>query len=325
MFGQTDFQNFLNDMLKVARIPPPGKDGHTIIPSVGDFIQLLRKHQYSSHKFIHQLCKNGKEVTQWYLDWAKAAAAQFQRSSTFEDANESQVADNTAQNATDDSTARDAGDLTEPLGRLFKDLPDDTKFEIVTVLDQTILYIDEMHSSSKNRLADVIKSAPTQSTANSSFQKLLSLSRPGSRAGSRASSPARGNNTKDTPAPTSASHGDNSQAPTVSSNPGPGAYLARWQDLLDSTPITPLTTHGKPARATDKAVVEASATDVDGSKTVNLASQNNVLDAQKVQPNVQGGGTKSKKDTVKKPDVKLVIDALGDDFRKLLAQESLTW
>lgn len=312
-------------MLKVARIPPPGRDGQAIIPSVGDFIQLLRKHQYSSHKFIHQLCKNGKEVTSWYLDWAKAAASQFQRTSTFQDAAESHNPEDSSAGVHHDDTSRDAGDLTESLDKLFRALPEDKRTKVTSVLDQTILYIDEMHSSSKNRLADVIKSAPTQTTTNSSFQKLLSLSRPASRVGSRSSSPVRAGNSKETSSPSSASHSNQSQIPTVSSNPGPGAYLARWQDLLDSTPVTPLTAHGKPARATDKAVVEASATDVDGGKTVNLATQNHLPDARKVQPNIPGGGTRSKKEAVKKPDVKLVVDALGDDFRKLLAERSLSW
>lgn len=320
-----DFQAFIIDMLKVSRIQPPGKDGTTIVPTVGDFIQLLRKHQYSSHKFIHQLCKNGKEVTQWYLDWAKQAAAQFrrksQRSKDDQDENES---------------PRDAGDLTEPLLDLFKALPSETRSSIPPILDQQTKYLDEMHASSLHRLSSVLHSAPTTAPKSSTLSKVLNSalpsSRPSSRPNSRPSSPARGSTwgkeqkeDASQTSPTSASHDTTSEIPHVSSDPGPGAYLSRWQDLLDATPITPLTASGKPTRASDKAVVEKSATDVDGGKTVEFESTGKTLDAQKVKPSVPGGGTDGKKNVVKKPDAKVVIDALGADFRKLLAERSLYW
>ncbi|KAK5950284.1 hypothetical protein OHC33_008753 [Knufia fluminis] len=326
-----DCQAFITDMLKVARIQPPGKDGKTVVPSVGDFIQLLRKHQYSSHKFIHQLCKNGKEVTKWYLDWAKSVASKFQRESSFVDASESQNPSE-GNTSTDAESPRDAGDLTKPLKELFGALPADTRKEIISILDPMVLYVDEMHASSTTRLADVLHSAPTAANTNSSLSKVLTSKLTLSRPSSRASSPARAAapSSKDAQAqtqnaPSSASHNNPSEVPKVSSDPGPGAYLARWQDLLDSTPITALTAHGKPHHASDKVVVEKSAEDVDGGKTVEFTTRQKTLDSQKVKPSVPGGGTQGKKNVTKKPDVKVVIDALGQDFRKLLAEKSLYW
>ena len=325
-----DLQAFVTDMLKMARIQPPGKDGQTIVPTVGDFVLLLRKHQYATHKFIHQLCKNGKEVTKWYLDWAKRAAAQFRRRSDFVDASESQDTDQDHQTSLSDP--RDAGDLTASLKELFKGLPGETRSQIVSVLDDMVRYIDEMHTSSMHRLADVLRSAPSDAQQGSSltkaFKDRLTLSRPNS----RSSSPARAGapSAKDAQAqtqngPSSVSNQDSAEIPKVSSNPGPGTYLARWQDLLDSTPITPLTIHGKPNHASDAVIWEKSATDADGGKTVEFEStgKKGVLDAHKVKPSVPGGGTGKK--TVKKPDVKIVIDSLGEDFRKLLAEKSLYW
>jgi len=54
----SDFEAFLGDMLKISKI-----QDETSIPTVGDFVALLKKHQYSCHKFLHQVCKNGKELT----------------------------------------------------------------------------------------------------------------------------------------------------------------------------------------------------------------------------------------------------------------------
>ena len=167
-----DFQAFITDMLKVAKIQSPGKDGQTVVPTVGDFILLLKKHQYSSHKFIHQLCKNGSEVVKWYLDWAKSAASKFTRDS-FVDASEDQGASGEEYHAHDQ--VRDAGDLNEPLAELFKNLPEKTRTKIIPVLDQTGAYIDEMHASSMKRLADVIQSAPTKNTKTDLSVLLLIL------------------------------------------------------------------------------------------------------------------------------------------------------
>lgn len=252
--GVSDFEAFLKDTLKMARIQSPGKDGETAIPTVGDFVQLLKKHQYSCHKFLHQCCKNGKELIGWYLDWAKEASQHFRRDVP-----------------TSDSKVKDAGDLTEPLNDLFSKLSSEQQQKILPVLDQQIKYLDEMHASSHKRLDVVLKSPPSK---NPAIAKVLASSSNGS---SRASSPAR--------------NGDSAQGPFVvssqgpSPDPGPGAYLARWESLLDHTPITPLTTTNEPGEADSKDVV-------------------------------------TNKD---RPDPAVVIEDMGKDFRVLLGKRGVYW
>jgi hypothetical protein len=207
----SDVQLFLSDMIKMSKIPPPSKDGETSIPTVGDFVQLLKKHQYSVHKFIHQCCKNGTELTGWYLDWVKAAAAKFKR------------------DPADDPTVRDAGHLTTPLTTLFFSLPATTQAQILPILDAQAHYIDEMHAASANRLDAVLKSQPSR---NPAIAKVLSSS-------AASSYPASSSGTPD------GSRAVTPVVPDPEGDYGPGAYLARWQDLLDSTPITPLGPTGK--------------------------------------------------------------------------------
>ena len=60
-----DLQSFVSDMIKVAKVRPPTKKEEAGVPTVGDFVQLLKKHQYSLHKFLHQLCKNGMDLCKW--------------------------------------------------------------------------------------------------------------------------------------------------------------------------------------------------------------------------------------------------------------------
>lgn len=39
----------------------------------------MQKHQGSSHRFIHQVLKNGKDLSQWYYEYAMHAAKQYRQ------------------------------------------------------------------------------------------------------------------------------------------------------------------------------------------------------------------------------------------------------
>jgi hypothetical protein len=271
-----DFQSFLGDLIKIGRIHA-SKDGKSTVPTVGDFVQLLKKHQGSCHKFIHQLCKNGKEVTKWYLDWCHAAAAQFRR--------KEEVKKNEG-----------AGDLTRPLNDLFTSVPEKRRNSMISLLDQQAGYIAEMHAASRKRLEIVLKTPPS---SNPSISRIFTnhFSRPNSRSSSPAPDADRGEKPD--------------VVPTVKSDPGPGAYLGRWQDLLDSTLITPLTAEGPVRKAGSEAVVENSTVDVDGEKLVEFDAS----DQRKVYL-----GKKASK-----PDVGIILDEMLPAFRKLLAERSCSW
>ena len=249
----SDFESFLRDTLKMARIQSPDKNGEIAIPTVGDFVLLLKKHQSSCHKFLHQCCKNGKELVAWYLEWANEASQHFRQDFPSSD------------------KIQDAGDLTKPLNDLFSELSSEQQQKILPILDQQTKYLDEMHASSHKRLDAVLKSPLSK---NPAIAKVLASS---SNSSSRASSPAR--------------NGDLAQYPLVdsfqgpASDPGPGAYLARWESLLDHTPITPSSTTQKSEEVDSKDVV-------------------------------------TNKD---RPDPGVVLDAMGKDFRVLLAKRGIYW
>lgn len=281
----SDFQLFLSDLIKVAKIAPPGKNGETVVPTVGDFVQLLKKHQYSCHKFLHQCCKNGKELTGWYREYIEAAAAQFRRDTT-----------------TSDSTIHDAGHLKKPLNELFFSLSPQQQEEFLPLLDAHSKYLDQMHTSSRKRLEAVLKSPPLKHPA---IAKVLTAS-----TNSQPSSPT-----------TSLDHaGKSTLSPTLTTasgpptDPGPGAYLARWQDLLENTPITPLSASGVVKNANSNDVVDRSAKDVDGEQMINLPEGN--PGTRKVEVDDRTGG---------KQDLRPIIEALGKDFRTLLAKRSMYW
>ena len=298
-----DFENFLKDMIKLAKVRTTSKDtSEAIVPTVGDFVQLLRKHQRSSHTFIHQACKNGPELTSWYIEWGKKAAAEFKQQ------------DLNIPSPPDHHPSRTAGDLTQPLNSLFSSLPSETRSRILPILDAQISFLDSMHSASRDRLSTLLSSPASRDPAITKILATPTTSRPPS------PSPPSGTTTPSRPppatrTPTLANSTDPSApAPKVSSDPGPGSYLTRWQDLLDSTPITPLTQTGKPVAASDPEVVQKSSVDVDGTKLIQLASQEARGD--KIRVVNSGGG---------KPDVKIVIEAMGDKFREVLGERGMWW
>lgn len=305
-----DMEYFIKDMIKLAKIHPDhhahvphhgnSTNHHASIPTVGDFVMLLCKHQFSCHTFIHQACKNGPDLTDWYLSWAKSAAAEFKRPPP--------PADNP------DPTHPDAGKLNTHLTELFNSLSEATRTSILPILDAQTRYLDDMHASSRVRLTSVLHSPPSKDKHIASI--FSTSSAPSSRPPSRPQSPRPGENRTDAPQPSHAKPPPGMAPPIVTGGAGPGAFLARWQDILDHTPVTPHSQKGKPQAASSGPVVEASAKDVDGEKMVSFETSKEEK-KNKEQGQVGGG--------MKKPDVRIVVEAMGEGFRRLLAERSCTW
>jgi hypothetical protein len=92
---------------------------------------------------------------------------------------------------------------------------------------------------------------------------------------------------------------DDTAAPT-----GPGMYLAKWQTLLDSTPITPESAEGPVRSGKDSSVKEKASVGVEQA-TKEQASLPGFLDNGEIPD---------------PPDVKIVVDLLGPKFQEIVAQ-----
>jgi hypothetical protein len=53
---------------------------------------------------------------------------------------------------------------------------------------------------------------------------------------------------------------------------GPGAYLARWQQLLDDTPITPCTAEGPVRHGSSKSVKKEARKEIDGGNSSSVVA-----------------------------------------------------
>ncbi|KAF2668589.1 hypothetical protein BT63DRAFT_425892 [Microthyrium microscopicum] len=147
-----DLESFLRDFMKLFEAAPPSSNG-TSTPTpkatqdtnlkkndvgVEQFAAVLRKHQHSLHKFLHQMAKNGGSVTEDYRTYAKEAAAQL-KSSRKED------------------TQPSAGDMTLDLEKLVAALPADKQKQVLEAVDMYAGYLMALTSVTEDRVRGVVQ------------------------------------------------------------------------------------------------------------------------------------------------------------------------
>ncbi|KAF2400296.1 hypothetical protein EJ06DRAFT_477353 [Trichodelitschia bisporula] len=228
----TDFEVFLNDLLKISL---PGGDGSSGSDSEGDwatvdnFVHLLRTHQHSLHRFLHQVAKNNKQVTQQYREYVKKAVTHFQLPPTTAASKKGSEGDFLA----------GAGLITEPLQKIFEELSADDRERVLEALDDRIGYLSALFCLSRDSLNTVLE-------------------------------------------------GEGGAAA------GPGMYLGKWQQHLDSTVLTPATPRGPVRKGKD-------------------------VKTQQTEPGVGGRRQLSDQGLPDAPEAGKVVDLLGSRFRELLA------
>ena len=143
--GVSDAEAFLNDLINISRVD--AINGSSKTPSLEDYCRLLDKHQGSSHRFIHQVLKNGKELSIWYREYAEHAAKQYQQ-------------ENYHPRADELPTHTAAGDFTPQLESLFRALSDDDKSKVLKEADTHAEYLSSLSETSTSRMKTVIRQLP---------------------------------------------------------------------------------------------------------------------------------------------------------------------
>ncbi|KAK5173908.1 uncharacterized protein LTR77_002589 [Saxophila tyrrhenica] len=232
-----DFERFTTDMLKMSK--PSGPKGQEKPPTVEDYVDLLHRHQNSSHKFLHQVAKNGKEVTGWWRDWVNMVIKQFRRQQ-----------DKPPETSAVVDQKMSGTNPRERVQKSFANLSEADQSKVKKELDAYKRYLDDLHTASATRITAVI------------------------------------NRTRSTPF-------------------GPGAYLARWQNLLDATAITPGTAKGPVRKGANKGVREEGRKDIEGNEA-------GFVTEEEVEKAVD-------RTTSDAPSVEETVRLLGPRFRELLA------
>ena len=139
--GTSDLENFLNDLISVSTVK--SKTGTSKPPSIEDFCRLLQRHQGSSHRFIHQVLKNNKDLSQKYFDYAVHAARQYRQE--------------TERAIDDESTGTAAaGDFTSHLERLCSNLSETERAKVLEEVDNHAEYLFVLTHSSTQSMKTVI-------------------------------------------------------------------------------------------------------------------------------------------------------------------------
>ncbi|KAL1633673.1 hypothetical protein SLS56_002821 [Neofusicoccum ribis] len=155
--GLTDLENFLNDLIKVSKLPSPSKnkDKAKPPPTVEDFVKLLKKHQGSCHRFLHQIAKNGPEVTEWFRQYGLKFISEFQRAS---------------------DSPNGAGAMNATLNSLFGKLSPEERESVAKALDSHSEYLAHLHDSSSARMKSILScSSRTEFGPGMYIAKWLSL------------------------------------------------------------------------------------------------------------------------------------------------------
>ena len=142
--GVSDLESFLNDLIRVSTIDSSSKGGSAKLPSVEDYCRLLQKHQGSSHRFIHQVLMNGKELSRWYHEYAEHAAKQYRQK------------DPPKSPDTNGNIDTAAGDFTERLEILFSTLSETNKAKVLSEIDAHAMYLSSITDSSSTSMSTVL-------------------------------------------------------------------------------------------------------------------------------------------------------------------------
>jgi hypothetical protein len=219
----TDIESFITDLIKTAKVtkrsskksretskerePTDATDADTSdLPSVEDFVQLLRNHAPALHKFLHQAAKNAPTLAADYIGYAQRIFHEFQTDA-----------------AASGASPGGAGNMTAPLHALFGALSQDKQTQLKTQLDRHAADLAALKDSSRAKLGIVMHTPPSSATSSPA-------SSPERKSAARKWSKQK--KTKE------------DEQKTPGSTQGPGMYLARWTSLLNATLISPATVSG---------------------------------------------------------------------------------
>ena len=169
-----DAEAFLTDLIKTSKPKRSGKKSRETsqsrpstpapasvedseasdLPTVEDYVQLLKKHAPSMHKFLHQVTKNAPDLGNDYLDYAKRMFSEFKvddKAKTMEEKGEG-----------------GAGNMTAPLHALFESLAKDKQEELKKLLDQHEKHLRTLKETSHSRLQSIMSSSSSSTLSTSS-------------------------------------------------------------------------------------------------------------------------------------------------------------
>ncbi|OAA66827.1 px domain containing protein [Niveomyces insectorum RCEF 264] len=301
-----------------------GTTAKTALPTVKDYVVLLREHRQLLFKWLHRVATETPDIRDMFRAWAVDTIKVFRGPPVSEEGdNETTTADNAAAAETTPSSsapasgARSAGTMDGELTRLFAALPADVQSALVPQIDAHMAYLDALDEAAavqKQALLDAVY-APA----------------------------AAGDGSGDDDNPPDSD--DNSNNKNVKKVAGSGRFIARWQELLDNTLVGPATAAGGALRhgrdvvhitAPGKTGVDGrgvkqrgkgKTTHTDGRKSGPSSARSSrrpspVRGLSQAQAQAQEAQQHGMTTTLQPPNVESVVQALGPPFRAFLMERS---
>ncbi|KAL2162324.1 hypothetical protein VTH06DRAFT_7237 [Thermothelomyces fergusii] len=307
----------------------------TRIPSVEDYVLLLRNNRHLLYNWLHQLASQCPEVCDEFRAWAEQTIKVFRQHADTKHA----VETTDSNNAEDGNRPGAAGALSGHLQHLFASLPASTRSRILPAIDAHAAYLSALDDLSLRRMQRILDN---MASINTTAASAPAATAPSVNAGTAPAAPTSyylsipsylsgaGRSTPRAPSPPSASQA----SPLINgtdvaggggkkrSFSGPGIYLARWQQLLDDTVIGPASSmhsggdnglrsgrdvkgvlaRGKTGSGGDGAKV--------GSDLVGVSWESRLLAK-------LGKEEVEMEEEPRAVDVRCVVDALGQEFKEL--------
>lgn len=354
--GEAFITEFIN--ISRAKKTPPGLLGsltptkadaaETRIPSVEDYVLLLRNNRHLLYNWLHQIASQCPEIRDEFRTWAKETIKVFRQPVELE-------ASKIFVSSKGDTRPGAAGALSGPLQNLFASLPASTRARILPVIDAHAAYLSTLEDISLKRMQRILDnmgaitatsitgSAALTTPSSASTPSASTTVTPATTTGATAptsyfSSSYWSRSGRSTPrspspnlAPTAPSPNGISASSEAASDKrsfsGPGMYLARWQQLLDDTLIGPAGAKPPPSSSGDaglmrtgkdvKGVLARGKTGSGGSTKAASDSGGTVsLDVGLLANTGEGKGEGGEE--LRAVDVGCVVEALGKGFKELV-------
>lgn len=295
-------------------------DSEARVPSVEDYVILLRKNRQLLYNWLHQVASQCPDLRDEFCAWAKETINVFRQ-----DARGRQPVCTAAQGsqATSESNPTSgkgaAGAMSGDLQHLFASQPPETRSLLIPALDAHAAYLASLEQLSLTRMQRILDNmAAISSSENHDTAPPAALAPPSNPVSyfspgywSGKSSPAPNSNSGSSKSRT----GANTPVMTTCSFAGPGMFLARWQHLLDETLIAPASpSGGLPRKGKDVKGVLAR-----GKKTAATVGKDAEKDTSKGWDPAALARV-AEEEMPAAPDVRVVVEVLGDGFRDLVVR-----
>ncbi|KAJ0285494.1 hypothetical protein CBS470a_006380 [Colletotrichum nupharicola] len=128
-----DYQSFLDQLIATSK-PKKAKskdEADPPLPTVEDYVQLLKNNRQLLYKWLHAVSKNCPEVMDQFRKWAKDSLVAFHKQ-------------------------KNGDSIEERLGGIFNQVPEEKKAALLPIIDAHADYLKELNNISRSRMQTII-------------------------------------------------------------------------------------------------------------------------------------------------------------------------